>query len=310
MSEYTRREFIRTVGAVGVGMCTPTIFGCFKKEIKARSSRANKLSDMLAVATGGGIDEMVRKAMDALGSMGKLVRSGDIVVIKPNIGWAQPPEKGASTNPQTVAALVKLCVEAGAKKVKVLDRPCDEIRRAYSESGIKSAAEKAGAVVPYIDNSRFAELEIPKGVFLTKWSVYEEVVEADVLINVPVAKVHNSSGLTLSLKNLMGVAGGNRGKWHEDIHTSIADFYSVVRCDLTVIDAYRIMLRNGPRGGRLSDVEVRKTIAICKDGVMADAYAAKELFGRKPESLGFIRQAHERGLGDMNYGEKLVNVTA
>ncbi len=295
---------MRTIAAAGAGLYTSTFIGCGVDtggKIGARVLRPNTLSDKLAVVSGGKIENMVRSAMKALGGMDKLVRKGDTVVVKPNIGWAQPPEYGASSNPETVATIVKLCLEAGAGTVKVFDRPCDDRRRAYTESGIKKAAEAAGAKVSYTDDSRFVKLEIPEGKALKEWPIYRDALEADVLINIPIAKVHNSTGLTLSLKNLMGIAGGNRGTWHQDLHTKIADFYTVVPCDLSVIDAYRIMLKHGPRGGRLDDVEVKKIIAICRDNVATDAFAAKELFGIPPHRIGYIKQAHERGLGNMEY---------
>jgi uncharacterized protein (DUF362 family) len=307
MSCFSRRHFIRTIIAAGTSIYASSLIGCKRSggKIGARMLRENELSDKLAVASGGEIEEMVRSAVKALGGMDKLVRKGDIVVAKPNIGWAQPPVNGASTNPDVVATIVKLCIEAGAKKVKVFDNTLDDKRRAYSETGIGKAAQDAGADTPFIDDSRFAELEIPNGKVLKKWLTYRDALECDVLINVPVAKVHNSSGLTLAMKNLMGIIGGNRGLWHQDLHTHIADYSTAVKCDLTVIDGYRVMVRNGPRGGRPDDVEMKKTIAVCKDVVAADAFAAKELFGRDPEGIGYIKQAHERGLGDMDYDTRL-----
>jgi uncharacterized protein (DUF362 family) len=310
MTPLSRRDFIRTIGAAGIGIYASSLVGCKRngEKIAARVLRENELSDKLAVASGGDIEEMVRSALKALGGMDKLVRKGDIVVVKPNIGWAQPPENGASTNPNVVATIVKLCMEAGAKKVKVFDNTLDDKRRAYSETGIGKAAQDAGADTPFIDDSRFAELEIPDGKILKKWLTYRDALECDVLINVPVAKVHGSSGLTLAMKNLMGIIGGKRGVWHQDLHTHIADFSTAVKCDLTVIDGYRVMLRNGPRGGRPDDVELKKTIAVCKDVVAADAFAAKELFGRDPQSIGYIKQAHERGLGNIEYDDRLLRL--
>ena len=310
MSLFSRRDFLRTISAAGIGIYASSLIGCKRNgaKIGVRVLRENELSDKLAVASGGEIEEMVRSTVKALGGMDKLVRKGDIVVLKPNIGWAQPPENGASTNPDVVATIVKLCIEAGAKKVKVFDNTLDDKRRAYSETGIGKAAQDAGADTPFIDDSRFVELEIPDGKTLKKWLTYRDALECDVLINVPVAKVHNSSSLTLAMKNLMGIVGGNRGLWHQDLHTHIADFSTAVKCDLTIIDGYRVMVRNGPRGGRPDDVEVKKTIAVCKDIVAADAFAAKELFGREPKDIGYIQQGHERGIGNMEYETRFLRL--
>ena len=311
MAYYSRRDFIRTTAAAGLGIYASTIFGCGKKaaaELGPRVLRPNGLSEKLAVAKGGGIEQMVRATMKAIGGMEKVVKSGDTVVVKPNIGWASRPEYGACSHPETVAAVVKLCIEAGAAKVKVFDNPCEDRARTYNESGIRKAAETAGAEVPYMDNSRFVDLEIPGAEALREWPTYRDALECDVLINVPVPKHHGSAGLTLSLKNMMGVAGGNRGKWHQNLDTKIADFYSAAPCDLTVVDAQRIMLRSGPNAGRLEDIETKNTIAVCKDAVAADAYAARELFGRKPEQILYVKKAHDRSLGDMDYASRLLNV--
>ena len=303
---------MRTTAAAGLGLYASTFIGCGKKEavkLGPRVLRPNDVSDKLAVVSGGEIEQMVRAAMKALGGMERLVKKGDTVVVKPNIGWVSRPEYGACSHPETVGSVVKLCREAGAETIKVFDNPCEDRARSYDESGIRKAAEAAGADVVFMDDSRFVDLEIPGAEALKSWLTYRDALECDVLINVPVPKHHGSTGLTLSLKNLMGTAGGKRGKWHQNLDTKIADFYSAVPCDLTVIDAQRIMLRAGPNAGRLEDIEMKNTIAICKDSVAADAFATERLFGRKPEHILYTKKAHERSLGDMDYASRLVEVT-
>ena len=315
--KLSRREFIRAAGALGLGLCAfGGLPGCGQGNggpgggPKPRTLRANSLEDKVAVVRGNDIRSMVEKAVAALGGMGAVVKKGDVVVVKPNIGWISRPELGACTHPDVVGTLATLCFEAGAKRVKVFDIPCRDPRRTYTTSGIQAAAEAAGAKVTHIGDSGFVDLEIPGGKSLTRWPVYREFLDADVVINAPVAKVHGTSGVTLAIKNLMGVAGGTRGRWHPGIHQKLADWLSALPCDLTLIDAIRPMMRNGPDGGSPHDVERADTIVAAKDIVAADAWAAKEIFSKEPDRVGFIRIADEMGLGKLDYTGRVEEIAA
>jgi uncharacterized protein (DUF362 family) len=230
--------------------------------------------------------------------MRRFVSKGDVVVVKPNIGWDRTPEQAANTNPLVVATLVVLCLEAGAKKVKVFDRTCNDPRRCYEQSAIGPLARRAGADVSFVDDRRFKEVAI-RGEAIQSWPLYQDLIDADKIINVPIAKHHGLSGLTLGLKNWMGVMGGSRGRIHQNIHASLADLATVVKPCLTVLDAMRVLTAHGPQGGSLEDVKALDTVAAGTDVVAVDAFGAT-LMGRVPSEIGYIAQAARRGLGTLD----------
>lgn len=306
--KLTRREFIQwalTAGAVlgGLGYLTKR-----KRKPRLKKFKPNSLRDGVAVAYGEDPALMTERAVAALGGMSALVSPDDVVVIKPNIAWDRAPEFCATTNPEVVASLVRMCRRAGAKLVKVFDfPPTRNPSLPYKTSGIAESAERAGAVVKFVDPNRFVTLQIPDGYALSEWDFYAEAVledEVDVLINVPVAKHHGTSRLTLALKNIFGIVDRDRGDLHRSIHEKIVDLNRVVRVDLTVLDAYRVLRRNGPTGGRLEDVdnspEGARRIIVSKDPVAVDACGAT-LFGIGPKEIGFIRLAEEAGLGSSDF---------
>ena len=252
----------------------------------------------LAVAHGASAAAITKAALDALGGMGKFVSKGDIVVVKPNIGWDRLPEHAACTNPEVVGALVAMCVAAGAKKVKVFDRTCNDPRRCYTQSGIEAAAKKVGAEVSHIDDRKFKEVSM-RGELLKSWPLYTELLDADKVINVPIAKHHGLSKLTMSLKNWMGVMGGQRGKIHQKIDESLIDLALVLKPTLTVLDAVRILTKNGPQGGNLGDVKKLDTVIAGVDQVAVDAYGAT-LFGMNGADIGYIAAGAKRGIGVMD----------
>jgi len=259
-------------------------------------------SPVLAVAVAGNPDAMVRGAVGALGGMSRFVRRGDVVVVKPNIGWDRTPEQAANTNPEVVRTVVRMCLEAGAKKVRVVDRPCNDPRRCYKQSGIKDAVESIGnpaAVIEHADPRMFIEKEIRNGKTLQRWTFYKDVLEADRTINVPIAKHHNASRLTMSLKNIMGILGGNRGNIHHDLDRNIVELNTVMRFDLIVLDAVRILTANGPQGGRLQDVRVADTIVAGTDPVAVDSYGAT-LFGITGKDVPHVLYASQQGLGEID----------
>jgi uncharacterized protein (DUF362 family) len=288
-----RRVFLRGAAGAAGGLAALGIFPPLLGQAAAEPRPD------LAVAKGAPAEKIVRAAVDALGGIRRFISRGDVVVVKPNIGWDRAPEYAANTNPEVVAALVKMCLEANAKKVKVFDRTCDEQRRCYASSGIEAAAKAAGAEVSHIDDKRFRDVQIPGGVAFKSWPIYIDVLEADKLINVPIAKRHGSGGLTMALKNWMGAMGGNRGKAHQKLDAAIADLAVVIKPCLTVLDAVRILTAHGPKGGDLADVKRLDTVVAGIDQVAIDAYGAT-LFGMKGEDLGYVRDAAARGLGRMD----------
>lgn len=284
-----RRELLRRLGlgvaAVGLG------------QVALGQKAGRQRQPVVVVAEKDKPAELVRKAIKALGGMGRFVKKGNRVLIKPNIAFARPPEGAANTNPEVVAELVRLCFEAGAKEVIVLDYTLDPARITYEMSGIAKAAEAKGARMVYVSPRDFVPIEVPKGKILSAYDVrvLKQVLDADVFINVPIAKTHGSARLTLGMKNLMGIIQ-DRGAWHRsgDLHQCIADFVTAVKPHLTVIDAIRILASGGPKGpGR---VEQKDTIIASTDIVAADAYATT-LFGLTPNDVPHIIKAAELGVG-------------
>ena len=256
----------------------------------------------VAKVTGSDYTALVRKTLDLLGSMGSFVKPGDKVVVKPNIGWDRRPEQGANTHPEVVSALVELALDAGADEVKVFDYTCNEKRRCYNNSGMTEAMKSIGskkARLVHIDQRKFVPVKIAKGQSLKQWDIYQDALTADCYINVPVAKHHGLSRLSLGLKNSMGVIGGRRGALHHDLGQNLADLATVLRPQLTIVDATRILTDNGPQGGSLKDVRVLDTLIGSVDPVAADAVATT-LFGLDPETISSTVAAHRMGLGQMD----------
>lgn len=264
-----------------------------------------KQPDLVAVMGGEPI-EMFSKAMAALGGMGKFVKKGQTVVVKPNIGWDTSPELGANTNPELIGEIVKQCLRVGAKDVFVFDNTCDAWNRCYTNSGIEKAVKDAGGkVVPGNTENYYKPISIPNGKKLTEAKVHELILNSDVFINVPVLKHHSSAKLTIAMKNLMGIVWDRR-YWHRnDLHQCIADFATWRKPNLNIIDAYRVMTRNGPRGVSQADIVMKKALIISSDMVAADAAAAK-IFGTEPNDIPYIQLAHNMGIGNMNLDELII----
>ncbi|MGO9176922.1 MAG: DUF362 domain-containing protein [Desulfobaccales bacterium] len=295
-----RRDFLRYMAALGLvaGVRRRLVL---PEEVWAMAPPQTP-EPLLAKAQGSNYAHLVVDAIQALGGMKKFVNPGEVVVVKPNMAWDRTPELGANANPLVVRQVVELCLETGAKQVKVLDNTCDDARKAYESSGIKAAVEgikDPRAVVEFVDERRFVELNIEKARALKKWYFYKDILEADRFINIPVAKQHSEARLTMCLKNMMGAIGGWRGRIHVGLHQNIADMNLLLRPDLHVLDATRILLRNGPKGGKLEDVAVKNLLFAGTDPVALDAYGAG-LFGLKPEDLGYVVKAHQAGRGEMD----------
>lgn len=301
-----RRQFMKKLGqwTAGFGLSLPVLQ-------MIPSAKAEVPTTILSCAEGKDYATLVSKVLDPLGGINSLVKKDERVVIKPNIAWDRTPEQGANTHPEVVKSLVILCLEAGASQVMVFDRPVNEERRCYANSGIKAAVESIGdprVICPYIDQRKFISVRIDKGKSITEWEFYKDALEADCYINVPVAKHCPCSVLTLGLKNIMGIIGGKRELIHLATGQRIADLNTVIKARLTLIDATRIMFRNGPSGGSLNDVKVLNTLIASRDTVAADAYATT-LFQMEPEAVDSTRAAYQLGLGEMDLKKiKIISV--
>jgi uncharacterized protein (DUF362 family) len=240
-------------------------------------------------------EQLVRRAIEAMGGMAKFVSRGDVVVVKPNIGWDRMPIHAANTNPDVVAAVVKLAFEAGAKKVVVADGSCNDPNRCFQRSGIWRAAYAVGADIVLPQEHRFRSMRL-KGDVLDEWPIFTTLVDADKVINVPIAKHHNLAKFTAAMKNWYGVLGGRRNRLHQNIDTSIADLATFMRPTLVVMDAWRVLMRNGPQGGNIDDAKDMHTVIASVDQVAADAFGCT-LIGQKPENLPYLAMGEKRGLG-------------
>jgi uncharacterized protein (DUF362 family) len=265
------------------------------------TSGSSSVSDLVVVhgsdVANEQVDEIVRRALAGLGGIQNFVPKGANVIIKPNICVAYHSyEYAATTNPWVVGALVKLCLEASAKSVRVMDAPFGgTAERAYAVSGIEEQVKVAGGEMVLMPGFKYVPTDIPEGVDLNTCDIFDDILRADVLINVPIAKHHSLARLTLGMKNLMGVIR-DRPAMHRNLGQRLADLTSRVRPTLTVVDAVRILMANGPTGGNLDDVKQLNTVIASADIVAADSYAAT-LFGMKPEDLDYVRAGTAMGLG-------------
>ena len=258
-----------------------------------------------AVAVAGEPRALVRQALENLGGIQRFVGRQDVVVVKPNIAWDRTPEQAANTNPELVAEVVRQCWSAGAKRVIVTDVSCNEARRCFHRSGIDAAARAEGAEIVLPDSELFREVDIG-GVVLKSWPVFTPFLEADKVLNLPIAKHHELTGATLGMKNWYGILGGQRNRLHQQIHESLADLASFMLPTLTIMDCYRVLLRNGPTGGNLEDVALKKTVVAGTDPVALDAYVAKAYWNLDPEHLPYLQMAASRGLGTVEFEKLLV----
>ncbi|MBV5283485.1 MAG: DUF362 domain-containing protein [Paludibacter sp.] len=284
-----RRDFFKSAAVVGLA-------SIFKPgTLAASTTAASKISvqtgvDMVAVM-GGEPEIMLIKAMKELGGIGKYVKKGQKVVIKPNIGWDKKPEMAANTNPELVGALIKLCKSAGAVEVLVFDHTCQDWQKCYTNSGIKAAVEKAGGkMVPGNDESYYREVQVPKGVQLKTAKIHKAILDCDVWFNVPVLKHHGGAKNSISMKNLMGIVWDRQFFHSNDLHQCIADSATIYKKPaLNIVDAYRIMKSNGPQGKTEADAVTLKSLIISPDFVAADTAAMKMFAQVQPTNIADVR---------------------
>ncbi|MDZ7640768.1 MAG: DUF362 domain-containing protein [Desulfurivibrio sp.] len=290
-----RRQFLLGSALTGSALLLPAPPGILPGWW--RQAAAAEPPDLVRTS-GGEPAAATRRAVAALGGMERFVSRGAVVVIKPNIGFDRRPELAATTHPAVVATLAELCLEAGARRVKVFDRPVNDARRCYVQSGIAAALEPLEVELKYVDQRRFRDMDTG-GDVLRRWPIYREAVEADVLINAPIAKHHGLSRLTMGIKNLMGILGGNRSRIHQRLDQALAELVAFIPPTLTVLDATRILVANGPQGGNPDDVRHPGVIIAGRDPVAVDSLGAA-LFDLRGSELGFVREAIRLGVGEGN----------
>ena len=270
-----RRDFLKTLAVAGAAITVQHSEAMDVLTQTFTNAGGGKV-DMVAVM-GGEPEVMFRRAIAEMGSMKNFVKPGQKVVVKPNIGWDKVPELAGNTNPKLVTEIIKQCFAAGAKEVTVFDHTCDDWQKCYKNSGIEAAAKAAGAkVMPAHLESYYRKVSLPQGKKMKSAKVHEAILDSDVWINVPVLKNHGGANLTISMKNHMGIVW-DRGFFHQnDLQQCIADICTLQKkAVLNVVDAYRILKTNGPRGRSASDVVLTKGLFISQDIVAVDTAAAK-----------------------------------
>lgn len=300
MKNLNRREFLKTASILGVGFISATkpIFGEDKPSEKKLETKS-----MVAVVEGNKPAEITLAALGILGGIAKFVKKGDVVVLKPNIAWEKPLEAAATTNPDIVVALANECFKAGAKKVKIVERACNDPKKCFQICGFEKAliGNKAEVVLLTNDPKEYKEVKIPDGKELKSILIAKDVLECDVFINIPIAKHHGLAKLTLGIKNLMGLTGGKRNELHHQLGQKMAEILSVIKPHLTIIDAYRVLVRNGPTGGNLKDVSFVGKVIASVDTVAADSYACTlKPFSLEGKNISCVKSAYDMGLGEMD----------
>jgi uncharacterized protein (DUF362 family) len=302
-----RRDFLKTGLALGATASLLELGGLFAAEPSvtitagAPGTAPSGPRPILVAVRDGDRVTMLDKALEALGGIATFVKPGQTVLIKPNIGWDASPERGANTHPSIVARLTELCLQAGAKSVSIFDNTCDQWQRAYANSGIEAAARAAGAkLINGKDESLYRETAIPRGVKLKSAKVHQLVLESDVFINVPVLKHHGGAQMTAAMKNLMDCVW-DRGVYHNvDLQQTIADFLTLRKPDLNIVDAYHPMVRNGPRGKSVEDCVEMRALLASADPVLIDAAAAK-LLNYDLAKVPHIHLAADLKLGSLDF---------
>jgi uncharacterized protein (DUF362 family) len=291
----TRREFMKRALTLGL-----TAYGVAELGGADELRAATTGGPTIAVASKKSPAELVRAAVGGVGGIRRFVKPGASVLVKPNIGWARKPHQAATTNPEVVAEIVRLCKQAGAREVKVMDHAVDGPDALVLKiTGIEAAAREAGAKVSLASSpALYEKVDLPRGKALKSVHVLRDLRRADVFINVPIAKVHGTTRLTLGCKNLMGIVW-DRGALHRSasLDQAIADCAAEIRPHLVILDAIQTLLTNGPKGpGR---TEKKDIVVAGTDQLAVDAYGAT-LFGRTPTSIAHLKRAHEMGVGEID----------
>ena len=255
---------------------------------------------LMAVAKQGKVTTLVRRAVEGVGGIERFVLKGDKVLLKVNCAFARPSWMGATTSPEVTTEMIRLCYQAGASSVKVTDFPINDADGCFTKSGLKKAIKDAGGEIILPSPSDFKRVQVSSGVIGEWETFYSPLAWCDKLIGIPTAKTHNLCGASLAMKNWYGFIGGSRNRFHQDIHNVVAELGEFITPTLIVLDATRLLIKNGPTGGSSSDVVPGNTIAASTDQVAIDTFGA-ELLGLADHKPKYIRIAEEKGLGKSDY---------
>lgn len=314
----SRREFLVRLGITGAliagsGLAAKKLWQPnhfvpgFEKQkglqLKSYALEPNKLLPSLAIAHGPDHDKTIRAAMGALGGMDRFIKKGDVVMIKPNVAFDRPPPLAATTHPDALRAVAKLCFEAGARKVIVADNPINSPTGCFFKSGLTAVASDMGLDLEYPETTSFSPLSM-KGEILKEWTFFSTPFKkATKVIGLAPCKDHNLCRASMTMKNWYGLLGGRRNQFHQHIHSIVSDFALMMKPTLVILDGMSVLMSNGPTGGRLSDVKPMNTIVAGTDMVAVDAYGYEHLLERDLAELTYIHKAHDRGLGNKNWKE-------
>ncbi|MEW6088822.1 MAG: DUF362 domain-containing protein [bacterium] len=307
MKNITRRRFlekaVKITGLLAFSNAMP-------KGLMTYAIGEDTKKSLIGIGKGENYGKIANLALEAAGGIGKFVKRGDKVVIKPNISWDRPPALAANVHPEVLKEVIAMCLNAGAGKVIIFDRPCNDPRRSYVNSGAEDVVKgfkNSQVNLIHVDNKNYIEKIFKEGKFITKWNIYREALENDVFINLAKAKHHGLSKLTLGMKNMMGVMGGDRGVMHQHIDQNLADLNFLIRPKLVILDAGRILWRNGPQGGDISDTKKADQVIASQDVIAVDSYGST-LFDIKGSDLGYITIGKEMGLGESDLKKVEINI--
>ena len=316
----SRREFLVRLGITGAliagsGLAAKKLWQPnhfvpgFEKEkglqLRSYALEPNKLLPSLAIAHGAGHEKTVRAALGALGGMNRFIKKGDVVMIKPNVAFDRPPALAATTHPDALRAVAKLCFEAGAHKVIVADNPINSPTGCFFKSGLTAVASEMNLDLLYPETNSFSPLSLD-GEILKEWTFFSTPFrKATKVIGLAPCKDHNLCRASMTTKNWYGLLGGRRNQFHQQIHAIVSDFALMMKPTLVVLDGMNVLVSNGPTGGRLSDVKPMNTIVAGTDMVAVDAYGYEHLLERDLAELTYLHKAHERGLGNKNWKDTL-----
>ncbi len=311
---WSRRDFMLRAAKAGSAVAAAAAIGYLAHDPVGPNPASQKQQDLrlpdfsvkgqagrMSVARGEDRRKTVQSAMKALGGIESFIKPGDRVLLKVNAAFASPPALSATTHPQLVSEVTRLCLAAGARSVLVSDNPINDPASCFMLSGIEQAAREAGAAVVFPLESYFENYTLPKGRLIVDWPLlYEPLRRVNKLIGMAPVKDHHRSGASMTMKNWYGLLGGRRNIFHQDIHNVIKELAVMIRPTLVILDGTVSMVKNGPTGGSLSDIKKTNTLIVSTDQVAADAFGAT-LLDRDTAGLSFLSKAEQSGAGTMDY---------
>lgn len=264
----------------------------------------------VAVGRGPSPEERLRKALDGVGGLQHYIQPGDIVLVKPNVAFDRAPNLGATSNPESLEALIRMIlVDCRAQEVRVADNPIESPADCFAKSGVRLATERAGGRVYLPDSNAFRTLNTPGAALIENWAFFHRpLTNVDKVIGVAPVKDHNLCSASLGLKNWYGLLGGRRNQFHQDIHGIVSDLSLMIKPTLTILDGGHILMKNGPTGGDPTNVRQGDAVVVGLDPVALDAWAFEHLLERGTNYPAYLLQAEHKGSGSMNYRGRVTEV--